>query len=163
MGQILNLAQTRLSSNQPFVLALSMWLGLILVKETIVDGLESLVDASGQIQAVGKGTLRQALMLAGAEGTFNVVELRTAGWQELEGYAGLGQRGPGVLHGSMAVRGRVVQGHDLGWARAGGQGFQQKGLHVCTLHGSIGQHPGQGRGRSGARCMHMPDAGPVAG
>ena len=117
-----------------------------------MDGPERLVDAPGQFPAVNKGTLRQTLMLAGAEGTLDVVPLRTVGRQKLEGNVGLGQCRPGAFHGSVAMRGRVVQDHHPGLARARRQGLQQKGLQVLTLQRSICTHPGQGRRGGGARC-----------
>ena len=42
-----------------WLISLSIWPGLIRVKQTVMDGSESLVDACGQVRAVGKGTLRQ--------------------------------------------------------------------------------------------------------
>ena len=114
-----------------FVAVLSIWPGLIRGKQTVMDGGESLVDATGQVRAVGKGTLRQALMLASAEDALDVVQLRTAGRQKLEG--NVGQCRPGVCHGPVAVCRGVVQHHHPGLARARRQSLQQKGLQVLTL------------------------------
>ena len=43
-------------------------------------------------------------MLAGAEGTLDVMQLRTVRRQEFEGNVGRGQGRPGAFHGPMPMR-----------------------------------------------------------
>ena len=117
-----------------------------------MDGGESLVGAPSQVRAVGKGTLRQALMLAGAEGALDVVQLWIAERQELEGDVGLGQCRPGAFMAPWRCVEALSRTTTRGWPVPAGKVCSRKAFRSSLFSDRSAKTQNQGRRGSGARC-----------